>query len=165
MSVSRASSKDLDPVFQRAISDLLKRYQVDISPSDTDGQDVFILSIENLDIYLMGSPRGYLNVACKAGRLSEDIGDEAYMSLLTANLFSLEHPVLSVGVSAETKEVVLSTRQPLSELDSAGTFRLVESVIEQAQALSEWLKTPPSKPSMPFAADRAPFGPRPSVRL
>lgn len=163
--VNLASSQDMDPVFQRTISDLLNRYQVSISPTDTDGHDVFILSIENLDIYLVGNPRGYLSVACKAGRLSEDIGDEAYVSLLAANLFSLEHPVLSVGVSPETREVLLSTRQPLSELDSAGTFRLVESVIEQAQALSEWLKTSPNKPSVPFAKDRAAFGPHPSLRL
>lgn len=165
MSVSQNSPKDMDPVFQRAIADLLKKYRVDVSPTDTEGQDVFILSIENLDIYLIGNPRGYLNVACKAGRLSEDIGDEAYIPLLAANLFSLEHPVLSVGVSPETREVLLSTRQPLSELDSAGTFRLVESVIEQAQALCEWLKTPPSNRSVPFARVPASFGPHPSIRL
>lgn len=164
MSVRRNSPKDMNPVFQRAIADLLKKYQIDVSPTDADGQDVFILSIENLDIYLIGNPRGYLNIACKAGRLSEDIGDETYIPLLAANLFSLEHPALSVGVSPETREVLLSTRQPLSELDSAGTFRLVESVIEHAQALGEWLKTTPSSRSVPFARDHAPFGPPPSIR-
>lgn len=118
--VSRDSTKVMDPVFQIAIADLLKKYQINVSPTDTQGRDVFILSIENLDIYLMGNPRGYLNIACKAGRLLEDVGDEAYVALLSANLFGLEHPVLSVGVAPETREVLLSTRQPLSELDSAG---------------------------------------------
>lgn len=165
MSVSRNPPKDMDPVFQRTIADLLKKYRIDVSPTDTDGQDVFILSIEKLDIYLIGNPRGYLTITCKAGRLSEDVGDEAYTALLAANLFNLEHPVLSVGVSPETREVLLSTRQPLSELDSAGTFRLVESVIEQAQALGEWLKTPPGNRSAPLAKNPAPFGPHPSTRL
>ncbi|MDH2431450.1 CesT family type III secretion system chaperone [Pokkaliibacter sp. MBI-7] len=158
MSVSRTSSKDADPVFQRAITDLLKKYQVNLAPTDSQGQDVFILTIETLDIYLMGSPRGYLSIACKAGRLPADAGEEAYTALLNANLFTLEHPVLSVGLSAETREVLLSTRQPLSELDSAGTFRLVESVIGQAQALSEWLQAPPRKNTAPIAPERLPLG-------
>ncbi|OSR65976.1 hypothetical protein BV326_05007 [Pseudomonas syringae pv. actinidiae] len=163
--VSRDSTKVMDPVFQIAIADLLKKYQINVSPTDTQGRDVFILSIENLDIYLMGNPRGYLNIACKAGRLLEDVGDEAYVALLSANLFGLEHPVLSVGVAPETREVLLSTRQPLSELDSAGIFRLVDSVIEHAQALGVWLKSSPGKRSVPFARPPASLGPHPSIKL
>ncbi|MFH7457012.1 CesT family type III secretion system chaperone, partial [Pseudomonas syringae group genomosp. 7] len=77
-----------------------------------------------------------------------------YMALLSENLFGLEHPVLSVGVAQETREVLLSTRQPLSELDSAGILRLVDSVIEHDQALGEWLKSPLGNRSVSFA--RAP---------
>ncbi|KAA8693814.1 Uncharacterized protein ALO80_04198 [Pseudomonas caricapapayae] len=163
--VSRDSATVIDPVFQSVIADLLKKYQINVSPADTQGRDVFIVSIENLDIYLMGNLRGYLSIACKAGRLSEEVGDDAYMALLSENLFGLEHPVLSVGVAPETREVLLSTRQPLSELDSAGIFRLVDSVIEHAQALGEWLKSPLGNRSVSFARAPASHGLHPSIKL
>jgi hypothetical protein len=163
--VNRNSLKDRDPAFSRAITDLLTRYQVNVSPAEAGDQDVFILSVEDLDIHLIGSPRGYLSIACKAGRLPDGVGNEVCVSLLEANLFTLEHPVLSVGVASKTGEVLLSTRQPLSELDSAGAFRLVESVIEQAQALGEWLKAPRSNRPAPSARRHPSLRPHPSITL
>jgi hypothetical protein len=163
--VSRNSLKDRDPAFSRAITDLLKRYQINVSPTEADDQDVFILSVGDLDIHLIGSPRGYLSIACKAGRIPDEGGNEACVSLLEANLFKLEHPVLSVGVASKTREVLLSTRQPLSELDSTGAFRLVESVIEHVQTLGEWLKAPRYSRPTPSARRHPSLRPHPSVTL
>lgn len=161
--VSRNSPKERDPAFSRAITGLLKRYEINVSPTEAGDRDVFILSVGELDIHLVGSPRGYLSIACKAGRLPDGVANETCVSLLAANLFSLEHPVLSVGVASATREVLLSTRQPLSELDSAGAFRLVESIIEHAHTLGEWLKAPHYNRPAPSARRHPSLRPHPSA--
>lgn len=130
--------------FHLLIAELLKQYGIHASIEDLKkgNEDVYTLSLENgQDIHLIGTQENYLNTACFLPIEHDQLSEDKLHALLSANLFSLDHPVISVGVS-QKRQVVLSSRQILSELDAAECYQHIESVIAKALALKEWLGRP-----------------------
>ncbi|MFC3396160.1 CesT family type III secretion system chaperone [Brenneria rubrifaciens] len=127
-------------MFHRVMRALLQQYGIDASSAEATGHEVYIMTVEDdIDIHFIGSQAGYLNIVCAVSELDRDIDKQTLYTLLASNSFNRVHPVLVIGLDKDTHSVVLSTRQPLAELNSADSFKLVEAFIEEATSLRAWL--------------------------
>jgi hypothetical protein len=133
--------------FHLLMAELLQQYGIQHNASGAkDGNDdVYTLSLgSKLEVHIIGTQENYLNTLCIIPVEQERLEEEQLYTLLSANLFSLDHPIVRVGVD-NNRQLVLSSRQAIAELDSSECYRHVELIIQKAQALQEWLSMPEHK--------------------
>ncbi|SDL30257.1 CesT family type III secretion system chaperone [Pseudomonas indica] len=126
--------------FHLLVSHVLKQYGID-SQIEAKDNEAYVLTLnEDLEVHLIGMQRGYLNLVSVLGEVAEDCSTEILRTLLRVNVFDLSHPVFAIGMTQAPNKIVLSTRQALPELDMATAYKLVETFIEKARGMREWLK-------------------------
>lgn len=128
--------------FHTTVKNLLKQYNIAITPKSD--HDVYLLTLgEKLEVHLIGTQQGYLNLACTIGELNATTPQAMLKTLLAVNHPSLTDPAFQIGLDADTENVVLAVRESLANLDSVNSYALLKQFIDKAVQLHDWLKNQP----------------------
>lgn len=126
--------------FDTVVCELLNLCGLDGRLETMVRQELYVITLDGkLDINLLGKQKGYLNLICVAGKLPKEAGKQALSALLQADLFHHDRPVVSIGLDAATKEVVLWSSLALAGVTVDAAAALLRRIGATGMALQKWL--------------------------
>ncbi|MBX8574098.1 CesT family type III secretion system chaperone [Pseudomonas cichorii] len=119
--------------FQALARHVVQKYRDSSQTPDDRHHPVYLLTFGvEVDIHLIGSQPGYLNLVATFPAPPQWLAPEGMRALLAENVFSLFHPALMFGLETMSGNMVISLRQPLAELNENNILHLVESFAQRA---------------------------------
>src|SRR5690606_14710625 len=126
--------------FHEAMLNLHQRLGLDASKADEQQHDLYVINVGGLDIEMVGTQAGYINLMCFPGELPKLTVDSLSM-LLAANRYQEENPAISISLldDAPPSRVVLWSRIGLAAADPDRLGALFLRFVETAHATRTWL--------------------------
>jgi predicted Fe-S protein YdhL (DUF1289 family) len=141
-----AAEADLS-TFLICVAHILRLLKIDITDESMPaGREVFTLTLESgLAIHLIGSQSSYLNIWSFPGLFPKSAPNSELVKLLAVNSFVSAHPPVCVGLERDSQEIIVWTRQTLTELNEVVLTDLFDRFVYTAEALHRSLTTSGSK--------------------
>lgn len=127
--------------FHNAMAELHLRLGLDASKADAKRHNLYVISVGSLEIEMVGTQEGYINLLCFPGDLPSLTPDRMSV-LLAANRYHEEHPVITASLldSGPRPRVTLWSRITLVEADSDTLGQLFLRFSELAHATKTWIE-------------------------
>lgn len=132
--------------FQSFARLIIKQYPDTPQIPEAEKHPVYLLTFgADVDIHLIGSQPGYLNLVATFPAPKPWLAPEGLRALLAENIFTLQHPVIMTGLDAGSGNMVLSLRQSLHELSEETVLPLFEGFVRRAIDFHSGNILPPSQ--------------------
>ena len=143
------------PIFHEVVGAILQNLGIENKLADKKPEVYAVTLMPGLQIRFFCAPAEFLNLMCFAGKLNKNFSKHAFTALLQSNLFTFEHPPISVSVDAGTSDVVLWTRLPLADATANAATALFSRFADKSSAMRAWLEQgAPAIPAFPRSAKK-----------